>query len=44
MFEPRRDIHFFKQVRVHPEIGTIVWPDGADVAPETVYERLHVTV
>lgn len=44
VFEPLRDTEFFRQVRVDPELGTVVWPNGADVAPETLYERLQVAV
>ena len=31
----------FAQVTVDPEIGTVVWPGGADLAPDTLYERLR---
>jgi hypothetical protein len=38
MLEPLQDIELFRQVRVDPEIGTIAWPNGADAAPDTLYE------
>jgi hypothetical protein len=39
VFEPLRDVDYFRQLRVDPEAGTIVWPNEADIAPETLYER-----
>ena len=31
----------FAQVQVDPETGTVVWPGGADLAPDTLYERVR---
>jgi hypothetical protein len=42
VFEPLRDYALFQQVRVDPELGTIVWPNDADVAPEYLYEKGEV--
>jgi hypothetical protein len=37
VFTPLEDIDFFKQVRVDPEIGTIVWPNEVDFCPDVLY-------
>ena len=42
IFEPLRDVRYFEQLRVDPELGTIAWPNGADFAPEFLYDQIHV--
>jgi hypothetical protein len=38
MFEPlRADPELFRQVRVDEELGTIVWPNGADMDPDVLH-------
>jgi hypothetical protein len=34
VFAPLKDTALFAKVTVNLEIGTIVWPNGADLAPE----------
>ena len=38
MFEPLKDVTFFAQAVVHPELKTVTWPNGADLAPEFLYQ------
>lgn len=41
VFEPlKRDPETFRSVRVDDELGTIVWPNGADICPDVLYESL----
>lgn len=39
VFEPLRDVGYFRQLRADPEAGTIVWPNEADITPESLYAR-----
>ena len=39
VFEPLRDESFFAQVRVDTELGTITWPNGADLAPDALHDQ-----
>jgi hypothetical protein len=37
VFEPLADPSYFLRVSLDSELGTIVWPNGADLAPETLH-------
>ena len=37
VFTPLEDVDFFKQVRVDPEAGTLVWPNDVDLDPDVLY-------
>jgi hypothetical protein len=42
VFEPLLDRTLFEQVSVD-EFGAICWPNGADLAPDALYERMRQT-
>jgi hypothetical protein len=41
VFKDARTPDGFSKVKVDAETGTIVWPGGADLAPDTLYERVR---
>ena len=42
VFEPLKDVRQFQAFQVHPELKTVVWPSGADFAPEFLRACLKV--
>ena len=44
VFEPLREVDYFAQVSVDEELGTVVWPNGADLAPDVLHaEAMSLT-
>jgi hypothetical protein len=39
VLSPLNDPAYFARVTVDQEAGTLVWPDGIDLAPEPLYEQ-----
>ena len=42
VFEPLKDVNYFRRFSVHPEFETLVWPNGADIAPEYLHDHVRV--
>jgi hypothetical protein len=40
VFEPLRDPAYFAQVRIDSELGSVTWPNGADLDPDVLYARI----
>jgi hypothetical protein len=38
LFEPLRDLQLFNQVALNAELGTLVWPNGADIDPTVLHD------
>ena len=41
VFASLRDPAEFRKARLDPELGTVVWPSGADLDPDVLYDHLH---
>jgi hypothetical protein len=42
MFEPLKNKDMFRQFSIHPQFKTLCWDNGADIAPEFLYEHLRL--
>ncbi len=40
VFTPLQDVTFFAQVRLNPELGTLVWPNDLDLDPDVLYSQV----
>ena len=38
MFEPLKDPGYFARAKANEELSTVEWPNGLDLAPETLYQ------
>ena len=38
LYGPLRELRIFNQVRIDPEIHTLLWPNGADFDPATLHD------
>ena len=41
LYRPLRELSLFNQVRVDPEVHTLIWPNGADFDPQTLHDWPH---
>ena len=44
IFGPLRQKSLFKTVKVDPVLQTVVWDNGADLAPEFLYDHLRIPI
>jgi hypothetical protein len=38
LYAPLRELSLFNQVKIDPEVHTLVWPNGADFDPATLHD------
>ncbi len=41
IFEPLKDPAYFANFAINADFHTLCWPNGADIAPESLYERVQ---
>ncbi|MEX2219319.1 MAG: DUF2442 domain-containing protein [Phycisphaerales bacterium] len=39
VFKPLEDPAYFRRVAVNADIGSIAWPNGADICPDVLYQE-----
>ena len=42
VFEPLHDTSFFRSFKLDQDFHTLVWPNGADMAPEFLHDNIQV--
>lgn len=44
VFGPLKNARRFRSFKVDPVLGTVVWENGADLAPEFLYDSMKIQV
>lgn len=42
VFEPHRDLDYFRQFTLDPRFHTLTWPNGSDIGPEFLHDNVRV--
>ncbi len=43
VFDPLSDIKYLAQMKFDEKLGTICWPNGADICPDTLYKKIKTS-